>query len=347
MKRLLLLLLLPRLAFADPELPDQAPLYHCEKPPAKVEVSFKPETDLKELVSWAMGFTCKNFMYDPSAVARAKKVNLVTPNLMSPEEAYQVFQMALSTMGFAIVAQNGVLRIVESATARAEPLPIYSKIVPSGESIIRFVLRPSFTQTQTLVAALNAMKSQAGDIQTVGSVVLITDYSSHVRDMMDVVKLIDVPGGTDGIYTIPIVHADATVLGKTIDGLMATSVAPAASKDPAPPQPATKVLVDARTNTLVVAASQAGYERVKALAERLDVQIEAESGGQMHIYRLKAAIAEEVAKVLNDAISGKTSAAVATGGEQAGRGGRAGATCDGDVGTVVDRLARASKGKRT
>src|SRR5580704_19390825 len=119
---LAILVVLSRVALAEPD-PE---LYHCDKKPSKVEVSFKPETDLKELVSWAMGFTCKNFMFDPSYVQRGKKINVVTPEEMTPTQAYELFLTALSTMGYTVVSQGNVMRIVESATARAETLPMYS-----------------------------------------------------------------------------------------------------------------------------------------------------------------------------------------------------------------------------
>jgi general secretion pathway protein D len=304
------------LAYADAEL-DQTELYHCQKPPAKVAVSFKPETDLKELVSWAMGFTCKNFMFDPSYVQRGKKINVVTPEEMTPEQAYELFLTALSTMGYTVVAQGNVMRIVESATARAETLPMYAG--QSGEQLVRYLLRPSHIQPSTLATALGAMKSQAGDIEVVGSLLLVTDTAAHVRDMLDVVKQIDQAGGESGVYTIPVLHADATNLAKEIDLLSATMpttttppATPTATASPATGVPPTKIVVDTRTNTLLVSSTQAGYDRVKAIVERIDLPVEMETGGQMHIYPLKAAIADEVAKTLEAAISGKPQPAATT-----------------------------------
>jgi general secretion pathway protein D len=307
MRGLLLIasLLASSIASADPELDV---LYHCEKPPAKVAVSFKPETDLKELVSWAMGFTCKNFMFDPSYVQRLKKINIVSPEEMTPAQAYELFLTALSTMGYTVVTQGNVMRIVESATARAETLPMYSGTQP-GEQLVRYLLQPSHVQPQLLATALAAMKSTAGDIQVVGALLLVTDTAAHVRDMLDMVKQIDQPGGESGVYAIPVLHADATNLAKEIDLLSMTTSAPATPAAPATANasvPPTKIVVDTRTNTLLVASTKAGYDRVAAIVHTIDLPTELETGGQMHIYQLKAAIAEEVAKTLEAAISGKT-----------------------------------------
>src|SRR4051812_46197705 len=86
-------------------------LYSCKKRTGQVSVTFKPETELKDLITWVMGFTCKNFMLDPRIVSTGKKVTVIAPNKMSAQEAYDVFLAALSTMGLTVVPKGNVLRI--------------------------------------------------------------------------------------------------------------------------------------------------------------------------------------------------------------------------------------------
>src|SRR6476469_7933772 len=74
-------------------------LYSCKKRTGLVAVTFKPETELKDLITWVMGFTCKNFILDPRIVSTGKKVTVIAPNKMSAAAAYNVFLAALSTMG--------------------------------------------------------------------------------------------------------------------------------------------------------------------------------------------------------------------------------------------------------
>jgi general secretion pathway protein D len=300
---------------------DDLQLYHCKDKTGPVSVTFKPETELKDLVTWVMGFTCRNFMFDPSYVQRGKKVTIIAPNTMSPQEAYRVFLVALSTIGLTVVPKGNVLRIVEAATARAETVPLVHGIPDNSEQIVRFVLRPTYAQVATLQTALNAMKSAAGDVQIVGTVLLVTDYATHVRDMLEVVKQIDVPGGTDGVYTVTIKFADADKLAKELEAYLAMTVAPADKTAPAAMPP--KLMVDARTNTLIIASSDATYHKLEAIIERIDVPVETENGGSMHIYPLKAAIAEEVAKVMNDAISGQAKPNAATQGKPGANAGAA------------------------
>src|SRR5882672_5612142 len=106
MRTLLVLAALARVAAADPELDklasqsgDDQALYSCKKRTGDVAITFKPETELKELVTWVMGFTCKNFLFDPRVVSTARKVGLVAPAPMTQAEAYRLFLVALATMG--------------------------------------------------------------------------------------------------------------------------------------------------------------------------------------------------------------------------------------------------------
>src|SRR5687767_3921659 len=57
--------------------PQDEPTYKCGKPPKEVSWNFKPETELKDLLTWAMGFTCRNYLLDPRIVSTGKKVTIM------------------------------------------------------------------------------------------------------------------------------------------------------------------------------------------------------------------------------------------------------------------------------
>jgi general secretion pathway protein D len=329
----------PRISFAQPAPPAATPgapapgedeaLYSCKRRTGQVAVTFKPETELKDLITWVMGFTCKNFILDPRIVSTGKKVTVIAPNKMSTTEAYRVFLVALSTMGLTIVPKGNVLRLVESATAKSETVPIYKRGIPNDEDqIVRYVLRPTYTQSETLRQALDSIRSPAGSVQVAGTMLIITDYASQVRDMMSLARSIDVPGGSDGIYTIPVHHADATQLAQKLNDILGIAAgaaggaaggpgkrnfqAPVQPGVPAPPPNVSsddvssavpsKILVDDRSNTLIVVSSEAGYLRVKGLVDRLDISLDTESGSAIHVYPLENALAEELATTLNNAM---------------------------------------------
>ena len=322
-------------------------LYSCRKRTGQVAVTFKPETELKDLITWVMGFTCKNFILDPRIVSTGKKVTVIAPNKMSATEAYRVFLVALSTMQLTIVPKGNVMRIVESAMAKSETVPILKRGLPADEDqVVRYILRPTYAQVETMRQALDAVRSPAGSVLVAGTMLIITDYASQVRDMMTLARSIDVPGGSDGIYTIPVRHADATQMAQKLNDILGISAANAATggagrRPPIPQQPGmppqpvpqggdevagavpSKILVDDRSNTLIVVSTEAGYLRVKALVDRLDIELDTESGQAIHVYPLENALAEELATTLNNAM-GQASAPRAGQPGQPGRPGQPG-----------------------
>ncbi|HEY5944785.1 MAG TPA: secretin N-terminal domain-containing protein, partial [Kofleriaceae bacterium] len=280
---LVVVLLLPSILRPSPARAEDIDetIYNCKPRSAQVEITFKPEIEFKELLSWAVGFTCKKFVYDPRIVSTGKKVTLIAPGKQTPAQAYEMFTTALGTLGFTAVPKGNLLQIVESATSRTNSIPIYrDKLPDSGEQVVRYVLRPQYAQPETLRQAVTALKSDAGDVQTVGAFVLMTDHASNIRDMAAIAKLVDVPGGSDGIYAIPVRHADASKLAEKLGQLLdinASSTAPRGGASKTAGSEAaiardntvtpSKILVDERTNTLIVAGSGGAYQRVKALVE--------------------------------------------------------------------------------
>ncbi|HEY4057058.1 MAG TPA: type II secretion system secretin GspD [Kofleriaceae bacterium] len=290
---------------------EDAKLYSCKKPAtATIEVTFKPETQLQDLVTWVMGFTCKNFIYAPAIVSTNRKITIIAPSKMTVAEAYRLFLASLSTLGMTVVPQGNIMKIVETATSKHMPVGVMKEGSPDNiDQLVRYVLRPQYVQADAIVKAISSVKSDPGEIVTAGSLVLITDYAANVRDMLSLAKLVDVPGGSDGVYTIPVLHADATKLMPEIQTILGTAPgAPStAPKDGyVPAETPSKLVVDDRTNTIVMSGSAASFARVSALVERLDVALDTEDGSTVHVYQLGSAIAEEVAATLTATLPSKS-----------------------------------------
>ncbi|MEZ4363261.1 MAG: type II secretion system secretin GspD [Kofleriaceae bacterium] len=343
-----------RPAQAQPASTDDQ-MYNCNtKAKGPMTVTLKgPETELKDLISWMMTFNCKNFVFEPRIISSGKKVTIMAPLKMTPQQAYDVFLVALSTMGLTVVPKGNVMRIIESATARTETLPLRRGSPGNRDEMIRFILRPSYLKVDELRTALSTMQSPAGQVNTIGSVLVITDYASQVRDMVALTRAVDVPGGSDGIYTIAVQHADAKDLASKISEILGiTQGAPPTpqaagragnavqTKDVAAAVPS-KILVDERSNSLLLVASEAAYLRVRALVQRLDVELDTTSGSSIHVYPLENAIAEELANTINGALQGQSQQPKPGGAPPRGPGGRV------DIGATIEGQARVFGDKPT
>jgi general secretion pathway protein D len=327
-----------RTAAADnPEIDKGELLYRCGKARGKVVVNFKPDVDLPDLVTWAMGFTCKKFVYNAAVAGRSTKATIIVPERMNVEQAWRTFLVALETMGLTVVPRGDVLSVVESGQAKVGSVPLYLKGTPSRRAqVVRKLFRPEHITPAELGKALELLKSKHGEVTTLAELdmVLVTDFADQIGGMTALVGEVDRPRAAETLYALKVRRVDAVELVKVVQELLESRPAPAAPQrtgrgsrrggrsapavvDTAPSSAApSKLIADPRTNTLLIVGSDAAYQRVRAIVDRLDIAVDGEASGSIHLYPLQNAVAEELAQTLQTLLTG---GAPATG--QGGRGG--------------------------
>jgi general secretion pathway protein D len=240
-------------------------------------------------------------------------------------------------MGLTVVPKGNVLEIVEYAQAKSAPLPIYTSGRPANsDQMVRAVLRPEHLPVDEVANILTEIKSVNGSVKSVpkAGVVVVTDFGTHIGRMSSLMLAVDTPVMGERLYMLRVKYADATAMAQTLGEILGTKEAgaPAGNQAPAPPRgrrardtrppaPAqqqvdtgnevevesavpSKILADERTNALILLASEPAYLRVKALVNRLDVSVEVEGAGRIHVYPLENADAEEMSTTLTAVISG-------------------------------------------
>jgi hypothetical protein len=123
-RRICLALLCLGLAVAASDAPARAEPPACRKlPPGRriVKLNLRPETEIRDLVAWIAAITCKSFVV--AAPVEGKKVTIVSPALITPEEAYRLFVNALDSVGLAVYPTGPFLRIIEAGKAKSSPIP--------------------------------------------------------------------------------------------------------------------------------------------------------------------------------------------------------------------------------
>jgi general secretion pathway protein D len=260
---------------------DADELYKCKRYPAdaRVRVTLKPDTTLTDLVTWTMGFTCKTFVYGQAVAQRKQTVTVITPSELSPRDAYRLFLLALHQMQLTVVPRGRSLEIVDELKARESPLPVGE--LGRAEDMGRILIRPTHLTIEELSPVLDALKSQFGVVTPLAAarVILVTDQGATIERMQEVLREIDQPRRGEGLWVVRLEHADAKEVATTLAELKR------------------KMLVDARTNALVFAGTEAAWAETLALVRALDVELDGDAGG-LHVYRLANARAEEVQKTL-------------------------------------------------
>ncbi|HEU5055799.1 MAG TPA: type II secretion system secretin GspD [Kofleriaceae bacterium] len=312
-------------------------LYNCGKAKGKFKVNLAPDVELKDLVTWAFSFTCKNFIYSSAIATRAAKVTIKSPDEMNARQAWRVFLVALQSMGLTVVPKGNILEIVEYAQAKTQPLPVYTKGRPAAaDQMVRAVLRPDHLPPDEVANILNELKSKDGVVKAVpkAGVVVVTDFGTNISKMASLMGSVDTPVSGERLYMIRVKYADAAQLATTLTEILGSKEAPSGGgggvqqprarrgrrggEEPdAEPAPGgsvstaevesavpSKIMADERTNSLIVLASEPAYLRVKALVARLDVSVDIEGSGKIFVYPLENADAEEMSATLTAVISG-------------------------------------------
>ena len=105
MRSLLVVVVIAALFASRPAVADDEPgaLYSCHAATGKISASFKPETSIKDLATWLIGFTCKNVVLGAGVLKADAAVTIIAPDKMTPKQAVQLWIDAVEAAGFVVV----------------------------------------------------------------------------------------------------------------------------------------------------------------------------------------------------------------------------------------------------
>jgi general secretion pathway protein D len=294
-----------------------------------IHLNFR-DADLLQIINLMSELTGKNFLVDEKVKG---KVTIVAPKPVTLEEAYQVFLSILEIQGFSVVEQGPVIKILPTVEVREHALPTATdgRRLPSAisDEYVTQLIPLQFADANELRALLTPLVSKQSNLLAYPptNTIILTDISSNIVRLLKIIRTLDVesPGAVIKVVTLKHAAADqlATALQTAMEGLEqigSGSEAPAggagAEGTPAPRRPvaarpaaatsrgtkAPKIIPDVRTNTLVVIATPTDMTAAENLVAKLDIPTP-EGRGQVHVYYLAHANAEELARVLTAQVS--------------------------------------------
>ena len=313
------------------ELPGEKEFNSCKKLPAGkriVKLNLKPETEVIDLIGWISSITCSQFLV--SIPLQGKKVTVISPQLITPEEAYRLFYAALESVGLTVEPSGKFLRIVETTRARFSNLPFVgaNERMPHDKRFVTKLVRVTYLDTNDLTnAVLNRLKSEAGDIISYRSSLIISDQAENIDRLVSIIKQFDTPSANrDKMWLIRIKNTSAIDMAGRLAEIMPVQQLGSGQKrqpgspPPSPPKPQpgppgdlstemtiTKIVPDERSNSLIVVANQRAYDWLVVLVHKLDVSPEESVRGgaevRFHVYNCANANCDELAATLS-AITG-------------------------------------------
>jgi general secretion pathway protein D len=303
------------------DMPGEKEFNSCKKFPAGkriVKLNMKPDTELGDLISWISSITCRQFLLPGTIPANSKKVTIVAPQLITPEEAYRLFLAALDSVGLTVEPSGKFLRIIETLRAKSTSIPVYGSEdnMPSGENYITRLVRVENGDVNEVSQVLGRLKGEQGDIipYLPQSSLIITDRAVNIERMLRILGEIDQPGGSgEKVWIVTVHNTAASEMAQKLADIF--QVAQLGGKRggsaPAPATPGqkpkgsdltaelmiSKIIPDERSNQLIVIATERAYARVLMLVKKLDVPIEG-GDGRIHVYYCENANCDELAQTL-------------------------------------------------
>lgn len=257
-----------------------------------VSIDFPEPTAIKDIIKTVGQWTGKNFILPPNVAA---KVQIISPQQMTKEEAYQAFLSALNVAGFTTVDSGKVVKIVPKASASGSNIKTFygSGWAPMTDEIITQIIPLNYIDAQTVSSQLQRIlrESNVVPFATTNSLI-VSDTGHKIRRLIEIIKLLDVKGNQPQVALIPIKHTDAQEMSKKVQDVFGGRGGSGALY-------LQKVIIDERSNSLLLIGPPRGLNDVVRLIRRLDKPLDDQaSQAQIHVRPLDYADAEKLGATL-------------------------------------------------
>jgi general secretion pathway protein D len=250
--------------------------------------------DITLFIKFISELTGRNFVIDNNVKG---KVTVISPTKITVDEAYKVFESVLEINGFTTVVAGSVTKIVPMVEARSKDIETMVGAVSANpdDKLVTQLIPLKFASPEEMKTVLAPFISKNSIMVSYAATntLIITDILSNIKRLQEIIEKIDVEGTGEIISVIPLQYSGAETMAKSLTSIFKTS-APKTAKDTS----ASIVIVsDARTNSILTLASEVDTLKIKELIKLLDKE-SPKGEGDIHVYYLQNAVAEDLAKVL-------------------------------------------------
>ena len=252
--------------------------------------------DIVLFIKFISELTGKNFVVDKAVRG---KVTIISPTKISVKEAYKVFESVLEVHGFTTVPAGNIIKIVPAREARAKSVEtrLREEAIAPEDKVVTQLIPLDYANPDELKKLFAPLISKNSVMvsYTPTRMLIVTDVQSNIKRLLKIIAEIDVVGIGEEISVIPLDHAKASDLSKSLEIIFQRQVTRA--RKGAPVAETSRIVADDRTNSLIVLASEDDTLRIRGLIELLDREIP-RGEGDIHVYYLQNANAEDLVKVL-------------------------------------------------
>ena len=262
-----------------------------------ITMNFK-DVDIGVFIKFISELTNKNFLVDPAVKGN---ITVLSPEKVTVDEAYRVFLSVLEVHGYTTVPTGKIVKIVPAAQARSKGVEsrFQKKTGVQDDKIVTQLVplehgdATDFTRLLKPLVAKTGLVIPYADTNTL----ILIDALSNINRLLRIVRELDVPASKEKISVFALENASSKSLEPILIKLFPPQRGKKAVSD------TVKIVSDERTNSLIVMAPAQTLADIETILEKLDRK-QVRPRGNIHIYSLQNAVAEDVAKVLGE-IPGK------------------------------------------
>jgi general secretion pathway protein D len=283
-------------------LPKEKILRKQEPDKRYVTIDFD-DVDIVLFIKFISELTGKNFVVDKGVRGN---VTIISPTKISAEEAYKVFESVLEVHGFAAVPAGDIIKVVPALHARSKNIEtrLREEAIAPEDKVVTQLIPLEYANPDELKTLFAPLISKSSVIASYlpTRMLIVTDVLSNIKRLLRIVGAIDMAGIGEEISVIPLEHATASDLSKSLGDIFQRA-ARRPTKGP-PIAPVIRIVAEERTNCVIILATEDDTVRIKKLIALLDKEIP-RGEGDIHVYYLQNANAEDLAKVLTALPSGE------------------------------------------
>jgi len=256
------------------------------------------DVDINVFIKFISKLTHKNFVVDSKIKG---KVTIVSPEKITVDEAYKVFQSVLDINGYSTVESGNVIKVVSSPRALSDNVDtrMSQAFTNSSDKIVTRIIQLKYASSEELKTLLNPMIPKGNVILSYedSNMLIVTAPQTSIQRLVKIIETIDIEGTGQIISVLPVKYADATDLVTTFSSIYKARSGKSKGKKDNDSQ--VSMVADERTNSIVVLASEQESLRIENLISILDKQVP-KGEERIRVYYLEHADAEELAQVLQE-----------------------------------------------
>lgn len=272
-----------------------APAANIPRGEELVSIDFPEPTNIQDIVKAVSQWSGKNFIWTRKVTGT--KVAIISPKMVTKEEAYQAFLSALHVAGFTTVETGKITKIIPLNVAPRSNLKTFygSSWAPMTDEMITQIIPLTFIPARDLSRQIKSNLRLTRNIWAFEATnsVIITDTGHNVRKILELIRLLDVKSNQPQFTIESIKNTDAADMQKKIQEIFNT-------RSGASPY-LQKAIVDQRSNSLLLVGPPKGLDDVVRVIRRLDKPLsDTGSQAQIHVRPLEFADAEKLAQTLQN-----------------------------------------------